>query len=90
MKARICRTLKWDGFPSTAQEFKGLQSLKTHDLDILLRLSGMGARVKDKRYPDWSVAADWSPESRYRRIGTCTEPQATEMVAAAHGLLEIL
>ena len=41
LKARICRTLKWPGFPESAQDFKGLQSVKTHDLDILLRFSGV-------------------------------------------------
>jgi len=28
LKARICRTLKWEGFPQTAKDFEGLQSLK--------------------------------------------------------------
>jgi hypothetical protein len=32
LKARICKTLGWDGFPQTAKEFRGFQSVKTHDL----------------------------------------------------------
>jgi hypothetical protein len=45
LKARICRALKWSGFPDAAHAFKALQSLKTHDLEILLRLSGVEARI---------------------------------------------
>jgi len=40
LKARICRTLKWPGFPETPPEFKGLGSPKVHDLDTLLRFTG--------------------------------------------------
>ncbi|MCB0065385.1 MAG: HEPN domain-containing protein [Caldilineaceae bacterium] len=40
LKARICRTLKWAGYPSTRKEFEGYQSLRTHDLKVLLHLSG--------------------------------------------------
>src|SRR5437667_12331694 len=46
LKARICRTLRWSSFPQSAQEFKGLQSVKTHDLEVLLRFSGVGDRVR--------------------------------------------
>jgi hypothetical protein len=39
LKARICKTLGWSGFPSTRSEFSNYQSFKTHNLDVLLRLS---------------------------------------------------
>ena len=90
LKGRICRTLKWSGFPDTTQDFKGLQSLKTHDLEILLRLSGVEAQVKAKRLAEWSKMLDWNPEKRYQPIGKSTEPQATDMVTAATRLLEVL
>ena len=48
LKARICRTLRWSGFPETSSEFNGLQSLRTHDLEILLRFSGVEGRVRAK------------------------------------------
>jgi len=41
LKARMYRTLNWSGFPDAGREFQGLQSLKTPDLEILLRLSGL-------------------------------------------------
>ncbi len=47
LKERICRTLDWPEFFSTKREFDGLQSFKTHDLDILLHLSGV------ERTIDW-------------------------------------
>jgi hypothetical protein len=48
LKARICKTLKWAGYPQTNAEFQGLASFKVHDLEMLLRLSGKAAIVKGK------------------------------------------
>ncbi len=48
LKERLCRTLKWNGFPQTAKEFAGLQSFKTHNLEDLLHLSGIEARIKTR------------------------------------------
>jgi hypothetical protein len=45
LKARICRTLKWVGYPDTAREFENYKSFKTHDVDVLLRLSGIEDRI---------------------------------------------
>jgi HEPN domain len=90
LKARICRTLKWSGFPETAQEFHGLQSVRTHDLEILLRLSGVEPRVKAKYLKEWSVVLNWNPEKRYQSIGQITRAQTVDMVQCAQKLLEIL
>jgi hypothetical protein len=90
LKARICRTLKWTGFPDTVAEFKGLQSIKTHDLEILLRLSGVEGRIKTKFLAEWSLVLDWDPEKRYRTIGQFTETQAKDTLAAATRLLGAL
>lgn len=90
LKARICRTLKWAGFPDAAQDFKGMQSLKTHDLEILLRLSGVEARVKAKQLAEWSAVLDWTPDRRYQPIGKSTQQEATDIVTAAKRLLEVL
>src|SRR6266545_3058366 len=87
LKARICRTLKWQGFPETGQDFKGLQSIKTHDLEILLRFSGIEAKVKTKHLAEWSVVLDWNPEKRYQSIGQSTAQQAIDMVTCAKRLL---
>lgn len=90
LKARICRTLKWSEFPETAAEFKGLQSIKTHDLEILLRLSGVERRLKTTHLTEWSVVLDWDPEKRYQATGKFTEEQATDIVTAATKLLKVL
>lgn len=87
LKARICRTLKWSEFPETAAEFKGLQSIKTHDLEILLKLSGVEGRIKTKHIAEWSDVLDWDPEKRYQTSGGFTELRAREIVSAATKLL---
>ncbi|MBS1789482.1 MAG: HEPN domain-containing protein [Acidobacteria bacterium] len=55
LKARICSTLKWPGFPSTRREFEGYQSFRTHDLEVLLHLSGAEEKIKTKHFVEWSI-----------------------------------
>jgi hypothetical protein len=45
LKARICETLNWQWFPETRREFEGYRSFRTHDLDVLLYLSGVRNRI---------------------------------------------
>ena len=90
LKARICRTLKWSEFPETTAEFKGLQSVKTHDLEVLLKLSGVEGRIKTKHMAEWSVVLNWDPEKRYQTTGTFTDQQARDVVAAATKLLKVI
>lgn len=90
LKARICRTLHWAEFPETNNEFKGLTSLKTHNFDILLKLSGREPHVKLKNLADWSIATLWGPELRYRAAGTATKTEASDMIGAVGKLLRAL
>jgi hypothetical protein len=90
LKARICRVLNWTRFPATQKEFAGMGSFRTHDLDILLRLSGQEDRIKQNHFPTWNAVAVWSSESRYQIIGTVSETNASEMIAAVDELLKVL
>jgi len=90
LKARLCRTLKWTGFPETGAEFQGLQSIKTHNLEILLRLSGVEGRIKSRFAAEWSLVIDWDPEKRYQTSGKFTEQQAKDMIAAVTKLVRVL
>jgi HEPN domain-containing protein len=90
LKARICKTLKWPGFPATRSEFEGLQSLKTHDLDVLLHLSGREQYTKVRLFPEWTMVSQWNPEARYQAVGTVTAVTAEGMIAAAQKILSRL
>src|SRR5689334_3330126 len=68
LKARICTTLRWAGFPERGNEFRDLQSFKTHDFEALLRLAGR-ENIRVAHLADWSVVVQWNPESRYERPG---------------------
>lgn len=84
LKARIVKTLRWsDGFPEKGTEFAGLQSFKSHDLRVLLKLSGWEAKIKLKYPADWSRVTQWDPESRYRPPGNLTHTEAREMIVGA-------
>ena len=90
LKARVCQTLRWTGYPETRREFEDLRSFQTHNFDVLLRLSGVETRVKTRHLGAWSTAATWSPDVRYRTIGTTTAADAAEMISAARELLGVL
>lgn len=85
LKAQVCQTLGWAEFPENASEFKklGLQSFKTHDLDVLLRLSGREAYVKANLFTEWSAVSQWNPEGRYQPVGAVSEQIAKQMIEGA-------
>jgi len=83
LKARICRSLKWKEFPGADSEFKSLTSFRTHDLAMLLRLSGAEGKVRSNLIAEWTRLLKWKPEMRYRRIGTTSAEEASNMIEAA-------
>ena len=90
LKARICKTLSWAGYPSTKAEFQNLQSLRTHSLDVLLTLSGVEAKVKTSCLKEWSAVAKWEPEVRYKPVGSATSTDVKLMIESTKVLLGVL
>ena len=90
LKARICRTLNWSEFPSTSGEFQAYRSFQTHELDVLLRLSGQEGRIKQNQFALWNAVAIWRVESRYNVVGTVQQSDAAAMIQAAEEILAAL
>lgn len=90
LKLRICKTLKWAGFPSTNKEFDNFKSFKVHNLDVLLNLTGIEAKVKLKYLAEWSIVTNWDAEARYNIVGTITKKDADDMIRSAETLLKVL
>lgn len=90
LKARICKHLRWAGYPDTNKEFDRLQSFRTHDLETLLRFTGIGARVNERHLFEWSTLLKWNPELRYKPIGSASKSDAEEMIRAASILLRVI
>ena len=91
LKVRICRTLKWQGFPESKKEFEGKLSLKVHDLSALFDFTGVQNRFQ--RMPlrqDWDTVQLWNPEQRYRQGGIKTAVEADDMISATRNLLRAL
>lgn len=61
----------------------------SHNLDMLLRLSGVEGRVRGRYNSAWSEVLAWSPEKRYQ-ITQSTGQEASAMIAATVKLLEVL
>ena len=89
LKARICRTLKWPGFPETSGEFRDLQSFRTHNLDLLLKLSGIEDRVTTSCRREWTEVIGWDPQKRYRMLGL-SATEASKMITSVEKVLEFL
>jgi len=90
LKARICRILNWPEFPSTGGEFQAYRSFQTHQLEVLLHLSGQEQRVKQNHFTEWNTVVVWNPESRYDVIGTAQQGSADAMIRAAEQLLRAI
>lgn len=78
LKLRICKTLRWEGFPELRKEFEGLSSFKTHDFDNLLHLSGKEEKVKQLYLSEWSLVKTWNPELRYNRVMSLSKSQTSK------------
>lgn len=90
LKARICITLNWEGFPQTRSEFENYSSFKTHKLDVLLVLSGQEQRIKAEQFDEWSAVVPWDPEARYKIVGQTDKWDVQVMLASVIPLLRVL
>lgn len=90
LKARICKTLKWAEFPSSANDFQNYRSFKVHDLDVLLHLSGIEDEIKQNHWADWSNVNTWNPESRYKTSSSVSELEAATMLNSVKRLMTVL
>jgi HEPN domain-containing protein len=87
LKARICRALRWDGFPETRQEFQSFATFRTHDLNVLLRLSGREKRIIAIHLTEWTRATTWSPDLRDKLPGSAGRVEVDRLLKAASMLL---
>ncbi|MCI0696804.1 HEPN domain-containing protein [candidate division KSB1 bacterium] len=90
LKARICLTLNWKEYPFSKAEFQKYQSFRTHELEILLHISGAEAIVKNKYFKEWSDVSTWDPEMRYMPVGSTSQQYAQDMISATKTLLREL
>jgi len=90
LKARICKTIGWGGFPDHASELKIFRQFHSHDLDMLLNLSGVEQAIRDELLSEWSVITTrWKPEMRYDPL-TVSKAELQDAIGAAHRLVERL
>ena len=80
LKARICETLNWEGYPSTNREFRDYLTFRTHDLKVLLRLSGQESRIIESMRDTWRAVSNWNPDIRYRIPGSTNRSAAATLL----------
>lgn len=87
LKKRICHTLGWQEYPDEGKGSDKYKSFKTHDLEVLLHLSGKEDAIKTLYLTEWSAASKWTPEIRY---STIRQPNPQLVVNATEELLQVL
>ena len=90
LKDRICRTLKWRGYPATSGEFSSFRSFQTHNLEVLLDLCAVEDKVISALGGDWEVVARWNPEQRHKPRGTYTRGDANSMISITVRALKVI
>ncbi len=91
LKARICETLGWREFPSVPGEFRKYQSLRTHELNILLEFSGIKERVNAEYTAAWKfVVENWGAHWRYLPVGSANASAGSQMIESVAALLEVI
>lgn len=83
LKARICKTLRWKEYRTD----RDYTSFKTHNLDVLLHLSGVEDKIKPSLLVEWSIVIRWTPQTRYQSIGKVSAEEANSMLTAVNSLL---
>jgi hypothetical protein len=78
------------GYPATRKEFEGYLSFRTHDLDILLHLSGTESKIKTLHLAEWSIVATWDPNVRYRPIDSASSQDTDDMIKSTRVILRAL
>jgi len=85
LKARICRILKLNEYPSSG---KIGAVYKTHKISDLIILGGLLPQLDEKLIVDpdfqvnWSIVSPWDVSLRYSSIGTNSELVAKETLSA--------
>ena len=90
LKARICETLGWKGFPSERKDFEGLQSFQTHDLKRLLHLSGIEDRILRDFTAEWKTVSTWNVAWRYLTVESQDQTQCAQMLEAVARVREAI
>lgn len=90
LKARICRTLRWAGYPDSRTEFANFGSFKIHNLQTLLELSGEAQRIRAMHAAHWAALRAWNPARRYAPVGSTTADGARSLIISARHLVRAL
>lgn len=82
LKSAICKCIKQNNYPA---ERKGY---KTHDLNKLINFANLEDSLEGKIAIDldflvnWSLISKWTPEFRYKPIGTSKKKNAGQYISA--------
>jgi len=90
LKAQICKNLGWSGFPETAKEFENYRSFRTHNLDVLLSMTGMAALILAEYWVEWSEVEAWNPAQRYQLDANMSREKTHRALEAATTLVNVL
>ncbi|MGB6838794.1 MAG: HEPN domain-containing protein [Microgenomates group bacterium] len=80
LKARICKHLKVNEYPSNIHK----RAFKVHKLDLLLLISGLKNSIitTQELFTNWNLLSKWETDLRYKAIGSATPQLSEDMIKA--------
>ncbi|HSW66740.1 MAG TPA: HEPN domain-containing protein [Bacillota bacterium] len=88
LKNAIATTLGWQNYPPNNDN--RFAAFFSHDLELLLTLSGKEALIKLNNLADWSIVSSWNPSMRYTIGSSFTQQQAADMLTATQNIRNAL
>lgn len=62
LKKAICKSLDWQEYPP-GNKWDTYKTFKSHNLDILLSLSGKEKKIRKNLFTEWTSVSQWNPET---------------------------
>jgi len=84
LKYAVSKKLNWNSYITTGK----FNFLKTHDLELLVALTGEEKRLKNM--PHWSVVNRWHEQKRYEDPTKFSQEEAKSMLLSTRVLVEEL
>ena len=88
LKRRIVKLLDLDSYP----EDENYKSFKVHNLDVLLKLSGLEKKIQSNNviYARWQMVHTWNSEIRYKEIGKVSVAEAQDIISATRETINFI
>lgn len=88
LKKTICKSLNWNEYPPG--KWPDYKTFKSHDLNILLSLSGKESKIRKNLLAEWSIVSTWNPEILRYTFKPISKNDIVIMYNSVRNILKVL